>query len=162
MVHTGNGVGPPGSNVGISDTGSLGVGADVAFKRSPTYPNLALVAAGPGKAKITVAPCPPSTGSEGISSEDRLCAEMAVQNNGYGPTDGATEILISLDGSPLETWVIPTAIRAGDIVERRPILFGPLAPGAHVLHVVIDPDNRIAETSEADNDATAPFFVSSR
>ena len=162
MVHTGSGVGPPGSNVGSSDTGTLGVGADVAFKRPPTYPNLTLFAAAPGSAKVTVAPCPPSSGSEGISSGDRICADMAVQNNGYGPTEGATEVLISLDGAPLETWVIPVAIRAGDIVERRPVLFGPLAPGAHVLRVAIDPDNRIAETSKADNDATVPFFVSSR
>jgi hypothetical protein len=160
MVHTGNRVGP-GSNLG-SDVGTLGVGGDAIFKRAATYPNLTLFAAGPGKTRISVAPCSPSTGSEGITSDDRICADMAVQNNGYGPTDGATEILISLDGSPLEIWVIPAAIRPGDVVDRRPVSFGPLAPGPHVLRVVIDPDNKIAETSEADNDDDAPFFVSPR
>jgi hypothetical protein len=138
------------------------IGADIAFKRPATYPNLTLSAAGPEKAKITVAPCSTSTGSEGVSSEDRICANLAVKNDGFGPTEGATEVLVSLDGAPLETWVIPAAIRPGDVVNRQPVSFGPLAPGAHVLRVVIDPDNRIAETSETDNDATAPFFVSSR
>ena len=141
---------------------SLALGADLVYKRPPTYPNLILFTASPGNEKISVAPCPGSEGSATVSSEDRICAHLSVQNSGYGATDAAVEVLILLDGSPLETWVIPGAIRPGAIVERRDVSFGPLAPGAHVLRVVIDPDNRIPETSETDNDATVTFVVSPR
>lgn len=149
----------PTSGPGVT-IGSLGVGGDFVFKRPATDPNLTLFAASPGNEKISVAPCLASPGSAPISSTDRICARLAVQNSGYGATDSPVEVLISLDGSPLETWLIPGSIGPGEIVDRRAVSFGPLAPGNHVLSVVIDPDNKIAEPSESDNAATAPFVVS--
>jgi hypothetical protein len=144
------------------DTGSLGVGTDLVFKRPSTYPNLVLFATSAGHEKISVARCGSPAGSGEIRSADRLCAHLAIQNFGYGATDTAAEILISLDGSALETWVLSAGIRPGQVVERGDISFGPLAPGTHFLRVAIDPNNRIAETNEADNDATTSFVVSPR
>lgn len=77
--------------------------------------------------------------------------DLSVVNDGDGATGSTFDVCLYLDGHVLRCWVYPPlSADYQAFIDDWPLSVAP-TPGPHVLRLVADPANVIAEWNEADN-----------
>gem|GEM_PF-4720336 len=92
------------------------------------------------------------TDSAALTTSDALYIDLAVVNNGPGPTtaDFATKLFV--DGVEVQSFVTSPPLFSNSFSATQDLTIGPLSAGQHTLKVVADGTGSIMETDEFDNE----------
>ncbi|HEV7405895.1 MAG TPA: CARDB domain-containing protein [Chthoniobacteraceae bacterium] len=100
-----------------------------------------------------------NTDSVDLTTDDALFLDRALVNNGVVPVPVAFNTQLYVDGVLRTTWTTPAGLSVNGQDRVEDFALGTLTPGVHRLRVVTDSDGVVAETSEADNEATKTILI---
>jgi hypothetical protein len=90
---------------------------------------------------------------------DDLFVDLAIWNEGPGPTSYWASIYLYVDGVEKDPWWTPKEMSAGQSVKVFDYPIGVLDAGPHQIKVVVDKLQDIEETNESDNEYTKTITV---
>jgi len=97
------------------------------------------------------------TDSVGLKSTDILYISAAIVNNGEVSTFGFTNAVF-VDGNLVTSWS-PSQVFNGGSTSIQDFAIGTLSPGTHVIRVVADTGEAVAESNENDNEYSKTITV---
>lgn len=121
-------------------------------------PNLLLATPSTWSDSIAISTVSSATSDGAVSALDSALVRFAIVNVGTVTTGSKVAADIFLDETLKARWQSEGPLSAGFYFAGELVL-DPLPPGTHSVRVVIDPDNSISESNEADNTRSKQFVV---
>ena len=120
-------------------------------------PNLSSHVPGGWDMALVASSEPGTNVSDTLHEEDGTYFDWAIRNNSAIPIQGSFKVNLLLDGAILKSWKLG-GLNTGQVSTRQDFYLKLGKSGSHVISLVIDADQEIAESNENDNTIERSVF----